>query len=43
MNWCMLMVLYQLMIAYYESENEIGLLNEAYRQQVQIWRHKMPE
>ncbi len=43
MNWCMLMVLYQLMIAYYESENEIELLNEAYRQQVQIWRHKMPE
>ena len=41
-NWCMLMVLYQLMIAYYESKNEVELLNDAYRQQARIYRHQLP-
>lgn len=41
-NWCMLMVLYQLMIAYYESKNEGELLNDAYRQQARIYRHQFP-
>ena len=41
-NWCMLMVLFQLMIAYYESENETELLIDAYRQQARVLHHQLP-
>lgn len=41
-NWCMLMVLYQLMIAYYESENETELLIDAYRQNLRVLHHEFP-
>ena len=41
-NWIMLMVLYQLMIHYYTSENEYELLADAYAKQSMVLKHKLP-
>ena len=41
-NWAMLMVLYQLMIDYYKSVNDLRRLAEAYEQQTMVLRHELP-
>ncbi len=41
-NWLMLMVLYQLLIDYYKSVNELELLVEAYEDNSKVLRHILP-
>lgn len=41
-NWSMLMVLYQLLIDYYKSVNELELLVEAYEDNSKVLRHILP-
>lgn len=41
-NWAMLMVLYQLMIYYYKSANDLKRLVEVYEQQAMVLKHSLP-
>ena len=41
-NWSMLMVLYQLLIDYYKSVNNLELLVEGYEENNQVLRHQLP-
>ncbi len=41
-NWLMLMVLYQLLIDYYKSANELELLVDAYEENGKVLRHFLP-
>ena len=41
-NWLMLMVLYQLLIDYYKSVNDLELLADAYEGNSKVLRHQLP-
>lgn len=41
-NWSMLMILYQLLIYYYKSVNDLESLVEAYEENNQVLRHQLP-
>lgn len=41
-NWLMLMVLYQLLIDYYKSVNDLELLVDAYEGNNKVLRHQLP-
>ncbi|MEY8308930.1 helix-turn-helix transcriptional regulator [Erysipelotrichaceae bacterium 51-3] len=42
LNWAMLMIVYQLLIYYYKSENETDLLIDAYECKDKVCRHILP-
>lgn len=42
LNWGMLMVMYQLLIYFYKSENQTALVIEAYEEKDKVYQHQLP-